>query len=90
MTTNWTKIPKATSATYVKVSGGYHLYDDTVDLYDDANVTYDGANHISGWTKIPKPSSGLSTGGMYYGFGSFTYSGGQALSGIWTKIPKAN
>ncbi len=90
MTTNWTKIAKPTSPSWVKISGGYHLYDDTMDTYDDSGVTYDGANRLSGWTKIPNATNGLATGGMYMGFGMQTYSGGQTLSaGVWTKIPKA-
>jgi hypothetical protein len=91
MTTVYTKIAKPTGTAYTKVSGGYHLYDDTMDIYDDPNVTYDGLNRMSAWTDIAKPSNGelIATAGLFMGLGALTYSGGEVLSsGIWTKIAK--
>lgn len=46
----------------------------------DATVWTDSSLDASVWTDASK-SPPLATPGMYYGFGAFTYSGGQALSG---------
>lgn len=92
MVTNWTKISKATGTTYTKVSGGYHLYDDTIDTYDDSQVTYDGLNHMSAWTKISNaPHNDIALAGMFMGVGSLTYHGGEIIPGgsIWISVPKA-
>lgn len=88
--TTYTKITKASGTAYTKVSGGHHLYDDTVDTYDTSFVTYDGLNHQSAWTRLGGGYS-IAAEGQYEGFGAFTYSGGQRLIAMnaWVKIPKA-
>lgn len=89
MTTIYTKVSKVTGTPYTKVSSGIVIYDASDYAYD-AVIAYDGALNI--YTNVAKPSSGgaIATAGLYYGFGAFTYSGGQVLrQDNWTKVTKA-
>lgn len=90
----YTNIPKPTGTNYTVApnSGGVVHYDESSVMYDDPNTFYDGYNP-NAYINISKPSGGtiIATAGLYYGFGAFTYSGGQILSqGQYTKVPKPN
>ncbi len=91
---SWTNISKPTGANYTNLNTqGKEQYDQANLTYDDPNTFYDGVDYTS-WTDIAKPGGGgqiIATAGLYYGFGVFTYSGGQILSvDEWTKISKPN
>ncbi len=92
MTDAYTYIAKPTGTPYTNVNtvGGKEQYDQPNLMYDDLNVFYDGINQ-NAYTKIAKPTTTqvVASAGLYYGFGAFTYSGGQPLGqSEWTKVAK--
>lgn len=91
MSEPYTYVPKPTGAPYTLVNpAGKQMYDEESISYDDSSTYYDGVNPTA-YTYVPKPTTtaNLATVGLYYGFGAFTYSGGQPLSGgEWTNVPK--
>lgn len=63
MTTNYTKITKASGTSYTPISLGATLYDDSIVIYDSSVTPYDGQFNTyttvakasgTSYTKIPK------------------------------------
>ncbi len=92
MVDQYTYVAKPTDSTYTFTNPqGRQIYDDPTLFYDDPNAFYDSVNDAA-YSYVPKPTGGtqsIATAGQYYGFGSFTYSGGQVLgSDPYTYVAK--
>lgn len=85
----YTKIAKPSATSYTNINIiGKQQYDQSDISYDDSTTYYDGVN-LSQYTKISKPAGEIvAVAGLYYGFGAFTYSGGQIFSTRYTKVNK--
>lgn len=56
MTTNYTKIDKASGTSYIPISSGNVMYDDVTTTYDSSTVNYDGLFNQTPYVNISKPS----------------------------------